>query len=87
MHLDGGRLRLADGRWLSHRGFGDPGGTPILFMHGNMNSRLFQPSWAASEADAAAVGARVVAVERPGVGRSTAHPGRSYASGAADCAD
>ena len=28
----GGRLRLADGRWLSHRGYGDPGGTPILFM-------------------------------------------------------
>ena len=51
-----------------------------------MHSRLFQPSWAASEADAAAAGARVVAVAQLGsLLRPT--PGRSYASGAADCAD
>jgi pimeloyl-ACP methyl ester carboxylesterase len=34
------RLRLADGRALGFRIYGDPEGTPILFLHGTPGSRL-----------------------------------------------
>ena len=33
-------LRLPDGRRLGFRIYGDPGGTPILFLHGTPGSRL-----------------------------------------------
>src|SRR5436190_495123 len=33
-------LRLADGRALGFRIYGDAGGTPLLFLHGTPGSRL-----------------------------------------------
>jgi pimeloyl-ACP methyl ester carboxylesterase len=78
----GGLARLRDGRQLAWRAYG--AGYPVLFAGGNLNSRLFAPAWGASEAQAAAAGARVVAVDRPGYGASSAHAGRSYADWAAD---
>jgi pimeloyl-ACP methyl ester carboxylesterase len=82
----GGLARLRDGRQLAWRAYGGAGsaGYPVVFAGGNLNSRLFAPSWAASEALAAAAGARVLAVDRPGYGASSAHAGRSYADWAAD---
>lgn len=60
-------VRLPDGRAAQLRQGGDPAGTPVLFFHGTPDSRL-----AARSGDAAArgVGVRLVAVNRPGYGRS-----------------
>jgi hypothetical protein len=38
--VKGHGLRLPDGRWLGFHIYGDPGGTPILFLHGTPGSRL-----------------------------------------------
>jgi pimeloyl-ACP methyl ester carboxylesterase len=38
--IDDQRLRLADGRRLGYRIFGDPSGLPVLFLHGTPGSRL-----------------------------------------------
>jgi pimeloyl-ACP methyl ester carboxylesterase len=34
------RLRLPDGRTMGYRIYGDPGGLPVLFLHGTPGSRL-----------------------------------------------
>lgn len=56
----------------------------MLFLHGNLNSRLFAPSWDASHEDATSAGARVLALDRPGYGASSPHPGRRYPDFAKD---
>jgi pimeloyl-ACP methyl ester carboxylesterase len=66
-------------RQIAVREFGDPQGYPILFMHGNLNSRLFSPCWETTQDTTHKCGARVFALDRPGVGLSTPHPKRTYA--------
>lgn len=61
-------LRLRDARMLGWAEYGDPHGRPAFYLHGALSSRL-----EAAELDATArrQGIRLVAVDRPGVGRST----------------
>lgn len=66
---DTDELRLPDGRRAQFWVGGDPEGTPVVFFHGCPDTRH-----AAMTGDAAARGAgvRLVAVNRPGYGASTA---------------
>jgi len=73
-------MRLRDGRMLAWRQYGDNSGVPIIFCHGNLNSRLFEPAWSATQELTAAARARVIAVDRPGYGGSDFLSGRVYMS-------
>ena len=42
------------------------GGLPVVFLHGNLNSRLLAPAWAHSQELTAGAGCRVLALDRPG---------------------
>ena len=77
-------LTLADGRRLAWREYGRPTGIPVFFLHGNLNSRLFQAMWSATEEKTEAAGARVIAIDRPGYGESTFNSAASYSSTARD---
>jgi pimeloyl-ACP methyl ester carboxylesterase len=69
----GSTVSLRDGRTLGFVEYGDPTGTPVIFCHGTPGSRRY------SHPDASiplAVGARVIAVDRPGYGLSTFEPRR-----------
>lgn len=75
----GGRLlSLPNGRILAWSEFGDPTGRPLLYCHGTPGSRL-----EAGLAHGVAVkcGLRLLAVDRPGYGHSTAAPGRTARPG------
>ncbi len=74
---------LADGRVLAVDDVGDPGGAPVLYLHGVPDSRLSRHP---DDGLAAATGVRLLAVDRPGCGRSTSHPGRTLGSVADDLA-
>jgi len=81
------RLLLSAGRFLAWREYGDlVNGYPIFFLHGNLNSRLFTPTWERTDADTSAAHARVIAVDRPGYGRSCFDPEKTYAAAAAAAA-
>ena len=41
-------------------------GFPVVFLHGNLNSRLFAPSWGKTEVETMAAGCRIIAIDRPG---------------------
>jgi pimeloyl-ACP methyl ester carboxylesterase len=64
-----GTIDLDDGRVLGYAEYGEPGGAPILYLHGLPGSRL-DPSLL--DNDFQRLGARIVALERPGYGLSTA---------------
>jgi pimeloyl-ACP methyl ester carboxylesterase len=61
-------ITLRDRRDIAFREWGDPQGEPILFFHGFPGSR-FQPRTADKEA--ARLGARLIALDRPGIGLSS----------------
>ena len=78
LHADGpvcrdGRLILCDGRCLSYREYGDPDGQLVFYFHGTPGSRK-EAALVADEAYPA--GIRLVAVDRPGLGRSTYYRNR-----------
>lgn len=74
---------LPDGRVLAVDDVGDPDGTPVLYLHGTPDSRLSRhPDDALTRAE----GVRLLAVDRPGIGRSTPAPGRTLGSVADDLA-
>src|SRR3954452_15297076 len=58
-----GTLELDDGRALGYAEYGQPDGAPIVYLHGMPGSRL-DP--AALDEEYRQLGARVVALERPG---------------------
>jgi pimeloyl-ACP methyl ester carboxylesterase len=60
---------------------GEPEGRPILVHTGEPMSRRLYGGWTA---DAQQKGIRLIGYDRPGYGGSTAHPGYTVASGAAD---
>ncbi|MFV2064675.1 MAG: alpha/beta fold hydrolase, partial [Chloroflexota bacterium] len=67
------RITLSDGRALGFDEFGDPGGTPILLFHGFGSSRVVRHP---DDEIATELGARVIAVDRPGIGLSERQPNR-----------
>lgn len=78
-----GEVRRPGGRRLAWASFGDPGGSGVLYCHGFPGSRL---EGALAEAAAWRVGARLVGIDRPGIGRSDAMAGRRLADWPADAA-
>lgn len=67
------QVTLSDGRALGFDDFGDPDGTPVLFFHGFGSSRVVRHP---DDEIATELGARVLAVDRPGIGISTRQPNR-----------
>ncbi|NJD08419.1 MAG: alpha/beta hydrolase, partial [Methylococcaceae bacterium] len=61
------QIRLRDGRRLGYACYGDPAGRPLLYFHGLPSSRL---EAGFMHAPALRLGIRVIAVDRPGYGRS-----------------
>ncbi len=59
-------LRLADGRLLAWTEWGDPRGSPVVFLHPCPGSRLFCPD----EETTAERGVRLITIDRPGYGGS-----------------
>ena len=77
------RIRLSDGRRLGYAEYGDPNGRAVLFFHGLGTSRVICPP----DGDLARnVGARLIAVDRPGIGLSDPLPGRRLLDWPADVA-
>ena len=68
-----GRVRLPCGRWLSYREFGQPDGPLVFYFHGTPGSRI---ELELCQAETSRSGARIIAVERPGMGRSSYQCGR-----------
>jgi pimeloyl-ACP methyl ester carboxylesterase len=62
---------LPDGRKIGYAQYGSPNGKPIISLHGILGSRLES---ALFDADAKALGARIIAIERPGIGLSSPDP-------------
>lgn len=72
---------LGDGRLLEHVEYGDPAGLPVLYVPGMPGTARVAEL---CDADARAAGVRVVAVSRPGYGRTTWRP-PGLAGFARDC--
>ena len=76
-------LRLADGRALGFRVWGNACGRPLLFLHGTPGSRL---KFALGHEAGRALGLAIVAPDRWGYGLSEPHPSPSLAAFAGDMA-
>lgn len=63
-----------DGRTVTFDDVGDPGGAPVVFLHGTPDSRLARHP---DDGVAAAAGVRLLAVDRPGYGGTSPSPGGS----------
>jgi pimeloyl-ACP methyl ester carboxylesterase len=74
-------FRLPDGRGLAYLEWGDPAGYPAFYFHGTPSSRL---EGAFADGAAHRHGFRLIAVDRPGFGRSTFQPGRGFHDWPAD---
>lgn len=72
--LSSRRLELGDGRRLGYVEYGDPTGRPVLLFPGVPGSRL---QGHPDRSIAAALGARLIAIDRPGYGLSDVQPGRT----------
>ncbi len=69
-----GRVHLSNGRFVSYREFGNnPGGPLVFFFHGTPGSRM---EAALCEAESSSLGVRMVALDRPGIGRSSYYGNR-----------
>jgi pimeloyl-ACP methyl ester carboxylesterase len=69
-------VELPDGRVLAYDDVGDPGGVPVVYLHGTPDSRLGRPP----DEVTAAAGVRLLAVDRPGFGDSGGDPGATLVS-------
>lgn len=67
-------VSVAGGRQIAYAEYGPPDGDPVVFFHGTPGSRCLG---ALLETAAEACGVRVLAPDRPGVGRSSPLPDRS----------
>lgn len=76
-----GTLVLPDGRKLGYAEYGALTGQPILYLHGLPGSRL---EAASLDHVASEVGARIIAIDRPGIGWSSSHKSRTLLSHAQD---
>jgi pimeloyl-ACP methyl ester carboxylesterase len=73
-------LRLRDGRKLGYRVYGDPKGSPVLFLHGTPGSRL---KFAIAHDSGKALGLAIIAPDRWGYGLTEA-PNRPSLAGFAE---
>ncbi|MCC6187588.1 MAG: alpha/beta hydrolase [Anaerolineales bacterium] len=72
---------------MAYAEYGPPAGRPVLYHHGNPGSRLdLEMFGAPGQALLERRNLRVIAPDRPGVGRSTFQPGRQVRDWAADAA-
>jgi pimeloyl-ACP methyl ester carboxylesterase len=62
---------VGGGRVVTVEDAGDPAGVPVLYLHGTPSSRLARP---ADDEPAAALGVRLLALDRPGYGGSDPLP-------------
>ena len=76
-----GLLRLPDGRELAWYEFGDPSGTPCIYMAGTPESGLAGGCYDAAAREA---GVRWISVDKPGYGHSDLKPYRSFLDWPAD---
>lgn len=76
-------VRLPDGRTIALDDVGDPDGVPVVYLHGTPDSRLARHP---DDGVTAACGVRLLAVDRPGSGRSDPHPEGTLGSLGADLA-
>lgn len=76
-------LRLGDGRALGFKVYGDPAGTPLLFLHGTPGSRL---KFAIGHGAGRELGLAIVAPDRWGYGLSDAPHAPTLPAFAADMA-
>ncbi|TCO52336.1 pimeloyl-ACP methyl ester carboxylesterase [Actinocrispum wychmicini] len=76
-------MALPDGRRMGYAVFGAPAGQPCLVVPGYSASRQ-TAGWAFPGADLRRHGIRLVAVDRPGYGLSTPHPGAGFTAWASD---
>src|SRR5919112_3554645 len=67
------QLKLSDGSSVGYAVYGDPMGKPVLHFHGFPSSR-FEMHRPATDEIAARLHARVIVVERPGIGLSDYKP-------------
>lgn len=74
-------IMLDDGRTLGFDDVGDPGGVPVLYVHGSPDSRRARHP---DDAIADHLGIRLVAVDRPGAGLSAPHLTGTFGSFADD---
>lgn len=72
----------ADGRRVCWDEYGDPDGTPTLFLHGTPGGRLVAAPRSALFAE---LGLRLLAPDRAGYGGTDPLPGRTVLSAASDC--
>ena len=72
------QVKLRDGRMLGYAEYGSPDGKPVFYFHGFPGSRL---DWLLTDPDntAAEQNARIIAVDRPGMGLSDYQRGRKIA--------
>ncbi len=77
-----GAIQLDCGRRLGFAEFGPPDGRPVLWFHGTPGARRQVPPPAQEAAHD--LGARIIALERPGVGASTPHLYRAVLDWALD---
>lgn len=68
------KLTLPDGRKLGYAQYGLLTGKPVFYLHGFPGSRL---EAAGFDNLCLEVGIRLIAVDRPGMGWSSPHPGRT----------
>ena len=68
-------IKLKDGRTLGYAEYGAPEGKPVFYFHGFPSSRLDWPLFD-TDAIAARLNARIIAVDRPGYGLSDFKRGR-----------
>jgi pimeloyl-ACP methyl ester carboxylesterase len=72
----GTRTTTVGGRTVAHATYGSPDGTPVVFFHGTPGSRRLGGLW---HEEARRADVRLVAIERPGCGRSDGWPARTLA--------
>ena len=63
------QIKLRDGRSLGYAEYGDADGKPVFYFHGFPGSRIDWPLFD-TDAVAARLNARIIAVDRPGMGLS-----------------
>lgn len=76
-------ILLPDGRSIAYRDHGPADGSPLIFLPGAGCGRLMRFG---DDDLLAARGVRLISVDRPGLGASTADPGKTLATVAADLA-
>lgn len=79
-----GSVVLADGRVMTYAEYGLPDGRPVIYFHGTPSSRL-EPLLVGDHVFAQH-GLRIIAPDRPGMGRSDFQPHRGFADWPVDVA-